>query len=172
MEGRRGAHEEPPKEEPVLTRPPSARRHRGRLLRAASAENRAGEPSPAPSPAPDPAAVVELARLLAKRIVGHALAVSDEALRHWADAVIREARGARSVHLIAAPEDAERLHELARELTEEGRRVCVSADPELARGAFRVETELGTLEASVDRALEVLVGLLGAGPGRRGTGAG
>src|SRR5690606_37733106 len=169
--GRRGAHEGPPEAESVPTRPLIAR-HRGRLVRAASAERGRGEPAAAPPPSPDPDAVVELARLLAERIVGHTLAVSDEALRSWASTVIQEARGARSVHLIAAPEDAERLHELARELTDEDREVSVSANPELARGAFRVETELGALEASIERALDVLVGALGARLGRKGTGAG
>lgn len=126
---------------------------------------------PAPSPTTDPNAVVELARLLAQRIVGHALTVSDEALWHWATAVMQEARGARSIHLIAAPEEAERLCPLVRELAEKDRQVSVSADPELGRGALRVETELGMLEASIDGALDTLVGAFGKEPGPRGRGA-
>lgn len=109
------------------------------------------------APPTGPDAVVELARLLAGRLVGHALAVSDDALRHWARTLLDEARGARRIHLLAPSEMVERLHGLAEELTEEGREISVAGDPELARGSLRVETELGTLDASVDQALERLV---------------
>jgi flagellar biosynthesis/type III secretory pathway protein FliH len=91
------------------------------------------------------ATVVSLARILAERLVGQALAESDTALFHYAATIIDEARGARALSLHAHPGDATRLRT---SLAFAERDVRVVADDSLAPGQLRVESELGSVEAS------------------------
>lgn len=99
--------------------------------------------------------VAELARLLAERLVGEALATSDEALAHFAEQLLVEARGARRMTLSCAPDDADRL---ARALATSDMALDVHVAPcaDLHSGSLRLETDLGYLEASVESALEAL----------------
>lgn len=113
--------------------------------RAEVAERRAGLPD-----------TIELARALAERLVGEALATRDDALAHWAEQLLDEARAARSLRLSAAPADLERLRPALAGLDLSERDLTLVADSSLANGSFRLETELGELEASVSEALAVL----------------
>src|SRR5690606_38848971 len=99
--------------------------------------------------------VAGLARLLAERLVGAAVTQSDEALLHFAAQVLAEARGAHRMTLSCAPEDADRLGRALAASTLD-LDVTVAAQKDLHRGSLRVETDLGSLEASVESALEAL----------------
>lgn len=100
--------------------------------------------------------VAALARILAERLVGAALAQSDEALLHFAAQLLDEARGARRLELSCAPPDAARL---ARALSEQGleQDVTVTADAALPPNTLLLDTELGRLEATVSGALDTLM---------------
>lgn len=99
--------------------------------------------------------VVGLARLMAERLVGAALAESDQALLHFATRLLDEARGARRLELSCAPPDAPRL---GRALHAQGleRDVVVNADAALPPNTLVLDTDLGRLEASLSGALDAL----------------
>jgi flagellar assembly protein FliH/type III secretion protein L len=86
---------------------------------------------------------VEIARLLAERLVGEAIRVEPERIAALAHEVLRETRGARRIRIEASPEDAPTL---ARLLGEAGRVTEVVPDPALARGSLVVHTELGRID--------------------------
>lgn len=100
--------------------------------------------------------LVELSRLLAERLVGPLLEQDERALAHFALALIDEARGARSVTLLASPRDAERLRSALAAQDFDERDVRVADDAALADGALRLETELGSVEASAGQSLALL----------------
>lgn len=102
---------------------------------------------------------IELARLLAERLLGEALALDPTRVVALAETALAEARGARRVVLVAHPLDAPLLERAAAE----GRLahvVRVVPEPSRARGSVRLESELGVLDAELapqlDRLLERL----------------
>jgi flagellar biosynthesis/type III secretory pathway protein FliH len=88
---------------------------------------------------------IELAVLLAERLVGEALAVEPERLSALAAQALRETRGARQIRVEAAAEDVAALQALLRELGEGV--VSVEPSSELGRGSLLVHTELGRVDA-------------------------
>lgn len=97
--------------------------------------------------------VVELARLLAERLVGEVLAVEPQRVVAMARDLAAEARGARRLHIEAHPADADAL---ATALGELGRDARVTADPSLARGSLRLATDAGRVDGRLDVRLERL----------------
>ncbi|MBL8608148.1 MAG: hypothetical protein JNL38_12555, partial [Myxococcales bacterium] len=78
-------------------------------------------------------------------------AVADIARR-----TLAEARGARRAKIHACAEDAANLEARRGELGLAAEHVQVAVDPDLPRGSLRVETDLGSLDASLTVQLERL----------------
>lgn len=88
---------------------------------------------------------IELAVLLAERLVGEALAVEPARVLALAEGALRETRGARQLRVEACVDDVPALTEL---LVALGAGVAtVEPNPELSRGSLVVHTELGRVDA-------------------------
>ena len=99
--------------------------------------------------------VVDLARLLAERLLGEALALDPSRVVALAREALREARGARKLTIAAHPEDVPLL-ERALDAGELSPPLLVVVDRERRRGSLRLETDLGTLDAELAPELERL----------------
>ncbi|HEX3774322.1 MAG TPA: FliH/SctL family protein [Polyangiaceae bacterium] len=99
---------------------------------------------------------VELARLLAERLLGESLRVAPEQIGALAKQALAEARGARRIKLIAHPDDARLLEQALPALGLEPSTAEVRGDASRARGALRIETEIGVLDADLAPQLERL----------------
>ncbi len=91
--------------------------------------------------------VVELARLLAERLLGHVLTADPGAVTALAAQTLSEAGGARRVELHAHPDDAALLRKATASFDPRGRVHAVISDDSLARGDLRLNTELGMIDA-------------------------
>ncbi len=100
--------------------------------------------------------VVEVARVLAERLLGEALALEPQRVVAIARRALEEARGARRVTIIAHPEDA-RFIEQALALVQAGGAAHVLADPERPRGSLRLDTDIGVLDADLAPQLDRLL---------------
>jgi type III secretion system HrpE/YscL family protein len=100
--------------------------------------------------------VVELARLLAERIIGQALSDSPERVVDLAHRLLHEAGGARRIRLHAHPDDATLLGEALAEFDPDGRVHAIDADPTLNRGDLRLDTDVGIVHAEVGVQIERL----------------
>ena len=99
--------------------------------------------------------ITELARLLAERLLGEALALEPARVVALAEQALKEARGARRITVMAHPADVPLL-EQALSHGRVGHVAQVVADPARARGSLRFETEIGTLDADVAPQLDRL----------------
>jgi flagellar biosynthesis/type III secretory pathway protein FliH len=99
---------------------------------------------------------VELARLLAERLLGESLRVAPEQVVSLAKQALREARGARRITLVAHPDDARILEQALPALGLDPTTALVRADATRARGNLRIETEIGVLDAELAPQLERL----------------
>jgi flagellar biosynthesis/type III secretory pathway protein FliH len=99
---------------------------------------------------------VELARLLAERLLGESLRVAPEQVTALARQALSEARGARRITLVAHPEDAQLLEFSLPALGLDATLVQLRADPARQRGNLRIETEIGILDAELAPQLERL----------------
>jgi flagellar biosynthesis/type III secretory pathway protein FliH len=99
---------------------------------------------------------IELARLLAERLLGESLRVAPEQVVALARQALSEARGARRITLVAHPEDAKLLDLSLPALGLDGSVVQLRADPTRGRGQLRIETEIGILDAELAPQLERL----------------
>jgi flagellar assembly protein FliH/type III secretion protein L len=99
--------------------------------------------------------VAELARLLAERLLGEALALDPTRVVALAEQALREARGARRVCIVAHPADVPLL-EQALANGRVGHVAGITPDSTRARGSLRFETEIGTLDADVAPQLDRL----------------
>jgi flagellar biosynthesis/type III secretory pathway protein FliH len=99
--------------------------------------------------------LVDLARLLAERLLGEALRLDPSHVISLAQNAVAEARGARRIEIVAHPDDAA---ELTRALSEGRleRVTAVVASPERVRGSLRLDTEIGTLDADLAPQLDRL----------------
>jgi flagellar biosynthesis/type III secretory pathway protein FliH len=94
--------------------------------------------------------VVQLARLLAERILTRELLIRPESIAQLADEVLRGARGAHQVTLHASPTDAAYLSErLAALQLQLGGPVTVRPDSLLNPGDLRLETDIGCIDARI-----------------------
>lgn len=91
--------------------------------------------------------VVELARLLAERLLGHALRTDPAEIAALASQALTEAGGARRVEVHANPDDVPLLRRATSAFDPDGRVHSVIADESLARGDLRLNTELGMIDA-------------------------
>jgi flagellar biosynthesis/type III secretory pathway protein FliH len=105
---------------------------------------------------------VQLARILAERLVGRALADDPRVVADLARQALSEARGARRAKLRAHPDDAAILAPELGTLGLPAGSLEIAADPTLARGALVVETELGRLDVQVGAQLDRLADALRA----------
>ena len=99
---------------------------------------------------------VELARLLAERLLAESLRVAPEQVTALAKQALAEARGARRISLLAHPEDAQILEHSLPAMGLDAASVQVRPDPSRTRGNLRIETEIGVLDAELAPQLERL----------------
>jgi flagellar assembly protein FliH len=100
--------------------------------------------------------LVEVARLLAERLLGEELTIAPERIVALARQALAEARGARRVTMVAHPDDAKRLEHALVELGLGGELLRVVADARRPQGNLRLETDIGTLDAELGPQLERL----------------
>ncbi|HEX7602160.1 MAG TPA: FliH/SctL family protein [Polyangiaceae bacterium] len=101
---------------------------------------------------------VELARVLAERILGATLTLDPSSIVSMARQALTEAQGARTVRIDAHPEDATVLR--AQLSAFAPLHATVTDDASLARGSLRLHTDLGTLDARLPAQLERLAAAL------------
>ncbi|HEX3855358.1 MAG TPA: FliH/SctL family protein [Polyangiaceae bacterium] len=99
---------------------------------------------------------VDLARLLAERLLGESLRVAPEQVVALARQALGEARGARRITVVAHPEDAKILEHSLAALGLDPNTAQIRADANRARGNLRIETEIGVLDAELAPQLERL----------------
>ncbi|HEY5372993.1 MAG TPA: FliH/SctL family protein [Polyangiaceae bacterium] len=99
---------------------------------------------------------VDLARLLAERLLGESLRVAPEQVGALARQALSEARGARRITVVAHPEDAKILEHSLTALGLDPSTAQIRADATRARGDLRIETEIGVLDAELAPQLERL----------------
>jgi flagellar biosynthesis/type III secretory pathway protein FliH len=97
--------------------------------------------------------VVELATILAERLIGEGLKMEPERITGLAANALAETRGARDVRIDANPDDVAALREA---LAATSHTATVNADPALARGSLVVHTDLGTIDAQLRPQLDRL----------------
>lgn len=102
---------------------------------------------------------VELARVLAERLVGEALRVEPQTIAKLARQALAEARGARTVHIEAHPDDLGALERHLSLLTS-AQVASLKSDATLERGCLRLHTDLGTIDAHIRPQLERLAAAL------------
>jgi flagellar biosynthesis/type III secretory pathway protein FliH len=100
--------------------------------------------------------VIALAVVLAERLVGATLELAPERIATLAQAVLAEARGARRATIDAHPVDAAALREQLGATGLAAFAMEVRDDSTLARGALRLHTDVGTLDAQLAPRLERL----------------
>jgi flagellar biosynthesis/type III secretory pathway protein FliH len=96
---------------------------------------------------------VELATLLAERLLGETLAVSPGRIGALAAQALKEARGARKITIFAHPEDAAPLRASLLEIDAENRVHRVEEDASLGRGDLHLETDVGVIDARLGEEL-------------------
>ena len=99
---------------------------------------------------------VDLARLLAERLLGEELRQDPARVVALAKRALADARGARRVRVIAHPDDLTRLQAERASLGATLDVLELIADPGRAQGDLRLETEIGVLDAALAPQLERL----------------
>jgi len=102
---------------------------------------------------------VELARVLAERLLGESLHVDDATIAKLARQALAEAQGARSVRIEAHPDDVATLQAHLAVLNIP-KVASIVADATLHRGSLRLHTDLGTIDADLRPQLERLAAAL------------
>jgi flagellar biosynthesis/type III secretory pathway protein FliH len=102
---------------------------------------------------------VELARVLAERLLGESLQVDPLTVAKLARQALAEAQGARTVRIEAHPDDIATLKEHVTMLNI-GQVASISPDATLERGSLRLHTDLGTIDAQLRPQLERLAAAL------------
>jgi flagellar biosynthesis/type III secretory pathway protein FliH len=100
--------------------------------------------------------IVEVARVLAERLLGEALELEPKRVLSLARRALEEARGARRVTIVAHPEDARLIEEALSSLKAPGA-AAVLVDPARARGSLRLDTDVGVLDADLAPQLDRLL---------------
>ena len=104
--------------------------------------------------------VLEVAVILAERLLGASLRLDADRIADIAKAAIAEARGARRIVIEAHPADADALRSHLGTLVSEAQAIDVRADEALARGDLRLQTDIGTIDAKLAPRLERLAAAL------------
>lgn len=105
----------------------------------------------------DVARTIEVATLLAERLIGEALAVEPARIAELATNALEQTRGAKKIRIDASPADVEPLRAVLGEL---GQVADVHADDTLARGSLVVHTDLGRIDGRLRPQLERLAEVL------------
>lgn len=103
---------------------------------------------------------VQLATVLAERLLGAALEVDPSKAALLAQHALSEARGARRATILAHPEDAAAISARLETLGMPDWTVTVLADDAIGRGSVAVQTELGVIDARLRPQLERLAAAL------------
>jgi len=110
--------------------------------------------------------IIELARLLAERVLGRALTECDETFRDFAEQALSEVRGARQVTILAGRRGVEVLSPYLTELRSRlPIDLLLSPSESLGPNELRFVTDIGQLDASLSTQLEHLVAGLREGLG-------
>jgi type III secretion protein L len=96
---------------------------------------------------------MDLAVLLAERLVGETLGLDPSRIAALAASALEEARGARKVRIEASPADVGALQAALGAI---GHAATVDPDPSLGRGSLVVHTDLGRIDARLEPQLERL----------------
>ncbi|MBI3205021.1 MAG: hypothetical protein HYZ29_26020 [Myxococcales bacterium] len=99
---------------------------------------------------------IELARVLAERLLGEALTLDPSRITAIARRALSEARGARRVRVLAGPSAAARLEAERESLAVGLDALEIVADPGRSSGDLRLETEIGVLDAALAPQLDRL----------------
>lgn len=99
---------------------------------------------------------VQMARLLAERLLGRECETNPKALSEMAKQVLEEVRGASRISLSVSEQDFAALSSQLNELGVRATSVSIDADPSLRSGDFRVVTDVGTLDARLGQRLDRL----------------
>lgn len=100
--------------------------------------------------------VVDLARLLAERLLRKSIELSPETIASLAAAVLAEARSARRVAVFVHPSHVPLLEHATQAFDPEGRVHRIAGDASLGSCDVRLETELGNVDARIDVGLTEL----------------
>lgn len=100
---------------------------------------------------------IEVAVLLAERLVGEALAVAPERIGELAAAALQETRGSRKIRIEAHPADVEALAKILGEL---GSIATVETNADLGRGSLVVHTDIGKIDGTLRPQLDRLAAVL------------
>jgi type III secretion protein L len=103
---------------------------------------------------------ISLARALAERLLGEALALDETRIVALARQVLASARNARKVGIFAHPTDKAVLEREIQALGVETAAVEIHADGSCGRGSLRIRTDLGTLDADLTPQLDRLAAAL------------
>jgi len=99
---------------------------------------------------------VDLARILAERLLGAELELDPGRVVALARQALGEARGARRVTIVAHPEDVAALERSLDTLGLDPGSTRIQADSSRSRGNLRLETDIGVLDAELGPQLERL----------------
>jgi flagellar biosynthesis/type III secretory pathway protein FliH len=102
---------------------------------------------------------VELARVLAERLLGESLQVDAQTVAKLARQALAEAQGARTVRIEAHPDDVATLKQHVTMLNI-SQVASITPDATLERGSLRLHTDLGTIDAQLRPQLERLAAAL------------
>ncbi|MFZ5895961.1 MAG: FliH/SctL family protein [Myxococcota bacterium] len=98
---------------------------------------------------------VDLARLLAERLLGETLALEPARIEAIARRALAEAAGARRICIVAHPEDVPHL-QAALDAGRFTHVALIRSDESRTRGSLRFESEIGTLDADIAPQLDRL----------------
>lgn len=93
---------------------------------------------------------VELAALLAERLLRRALFERPELVRELAIQALKDVQATHGIKLFAHADDVPELERLRRELELTEAALAIEPDPSLRRGDLRLQTKLGTSDARID----------------------
>ncbi len=99
--------------------------------------------------------IVELAKLMAERVIGETLTMSPERLVTMARRCIDESRGSSHIVVLAHPREAVLLGQQLEGL-DPAIEIHVEPEPALKPGDLRIETDVGTLDAKIGTQLASL----------------
>jgi flagellar biosynthesis/type III secretory pathway protein FliH len=99
---------------------------------------------------------VELARLLAERLLGEAIAVEPRHIASLARQILAQARGARRYTISGHPDDIRALSAFTAELGVSPDLIALESDTTRERGSLRIVTDIGVLDAALGPQLERL----------------
>jgi flagellar biosynthesis/type III secretory pathway protein FliH len=103
---------------------------------------------------------IELARMMAERVLGEALALDPSRVCAIAKTALSSVRAARRIAIRAHPDDAAALSADVAHLGLDAAALTIQVDPERPRGALLLATDLGTIDADTSLQLDRLTAAL------------